>query len=95
MVNVVVTGAAGRMGGQIIRLMRDAEGLAAGAARSSGPGWAGPATPAGGRAPGARRPGRGRPRRGARGRADVIVDFTSHEASRATPRAARRPGWPS
>jgi len=82
MVNVVVTGAAGRMGGQIIRLLRGAEGLALVGAVER-PGWTGPAD-AGEAA--------GLPRLGVpvaddlaamlgRVKAGVVVDFTGFEAS--------------
>jgi 4-hydroxy-tetrahydrodipicolinate reductase len=81
-VNVIVTGVAGRMGGQILRMMRDAEGLRLVGALER-PGWSGPGDA--GEAAGL--PALGIPvvddLPGLLGRvkADVIVDFTSHEAS--------------
>jgi 4-hydroxy-tetrahydrodipicolinate reductase len=82
MVNVVVTGVAGRMGGQILRMLRDAGNLTL-VGTVERPGYAGPKD-AGEAA--------GLPRLGVRVaddlapllhavKADVVVDFTSHEAS--------------
>jgi 4-hydroxy-tetrahydrodipicolinate reductase len=82
MVNVVVTGVAGRMGSQILRMLRDASGLAL-VGTVERPGYAGPRD-AGEAA--------GLPRIGVpvaadlrplldTVQADVVVDFTSHEAS--------------
>ena len=66
MVNVVVTGAAGRMGTQIIRLVAAAEDLKLAAAVER-PGHAGQGRRGARGAAAARRDGRGRPRQGARG----------------------------
>ena len=82
MVNVVVTGVAGRMGGQILRMLREAGNLAVVGAVER-PGYDGPRD-AGEAA--------GLPRLGVpvahdlqpllyAVKADVVVDFTSHEAS--------------
>jgi len=82
MVNVVVTGVAGRMGGQILRMMRDVPGLRLVGAVER-PGFAGPRD-AGEAA--------GLPRLGVHvaedlaaalsgSGADVVIDFTSHEVS--------------
>jgi 4-hydroxy-tetrahydrodipicolinate reductase len=82
MVNVIVTGVAGRMGGTILRMMRGTEGLRVVGAVER-PGWSGPGDA--GEVAGI----------GAIGvpvtddlaallgrvQADAIVDFTSHEAS--------------
>ena len=84
MVNVVVTGAAGRMGGQIIRLLQATEGFAlAGATERPGPAVGQDAgTLAGGKAAGvAVRDDLGRALEG--GKAQVVVDFTAFEASAA------------
>ncbi len=82
MVNVIVTGVAGRMGGQILRMMRAAEGVKLVGALER-PGWSGPgdAGEAAGMA------ALGLPVTDdlaallGRVKADVIVDFTSREAS--------------
>ncbi len=82
MVNVIVTGVAGRMGGTILRMMRGAEGLrvVGGVER---PGWTGPADA--GEAAGVGT--LGAPLTDDLGalldrvKADVVVDFTSAEAS--------------
>jgi len=82
MVNVIVTGVAGRMGGQILRMMHGAEGLRLVGALER-PGWSGPGDA--GEAAGI--PAIGLPVVSdlpallGRVKADVIVDFTSHEAS--------------
>lgn len=84
MVNVVVTGAAGRMGGQIIRLLQATEGFAlAGATERPGPAVGQDAgTLAGGKAAGvAVQHDLGQALDG--GKAQVVVDFTAFEASAA------------
>jgi 4-hydroxy-tetrahydrodipicolinate reductase len=82
MVNVIVTGVAGRMGGTILRMMRGAEGLRVVGALER-PGWSGPGDA--GEAAGMAAIGLpvtdDLPGLLGRVRADVIVDFTSHEAS--------------
>ncbi|HVP69592.1 MAG TPA: 4-hydroxy-tetrahydrodipicolinate reductase [Anaeromyxobacteraceae bacterium] len=95
MVKVVVTGAAGRMGGQILRMLKEAEGLAAVGAVER-PGYAGPADA--GEAAGMGRTGvplgpdladmigRVRP--------DVVVDFTAFEASATASETCSRLGVP-
>jgi 4-hydroxy-tetrahydrodipicolinate reductase len=81
-VNVIVTGVAGRMGGQILRMMHGAEGLRLVGAVER-PGWSGP----GDAGVAAGMPSIGIPVTEdlvallGRVKADVIVDFTSHEAS--------------
>jgi 4-hydroxy-tetrahydrodipicolinate reductase len=80
MVKVVVTGAAGRMGGQIVRLVRGAPGLALhGAVERPGPAVGKDAGALAGLEPAgvAVVDDLGRALAGA----DVLVDFTSHEAS--------------
>jgi 4-hydroxy-tetrahydrodipicolinate reductase len=82
MVNVVVTGAAGRMGGQIIRLLQATEGFAlAGAVERPGPAVGQDAgTVAGGKPAGvAVGDDLGKALDGAR--AQAVVDFTSFEVS--------------
>ncbi len=82
MVNVIVTGVAGRMGGQILRMMRGAEGVKLVGALER-PGWSGPGDA--GEAAGIASIGLpvtdDLPALLGRVAADVIVDFTSHEAS--------------
>ena len=93
MVNVVVTGVAGRMGGQILRALRGAEGLSAVGAVER-PGYQGPADA--GEAAGMGRSGiplgvdlgsmldEARPQ--------VVIDFTSFEASAAAATACAERG---
>ena len=82
MVNVIVTGVAGRMGGQILRMMRADERVRLVGAVER-PGWSGPGDA--GEAAGI--PSIGLPVTDdlaallSRVKADVVVDFTSHEAS--------------
>jgi 4-hydroxy-tetrahydrodipicolinate reductase len=82
MVNVIVTGVAGRMGGQILRVMRADERVRLVGAVER-PGWSGPGDA--GEAAGI--PSIGLPVTDdlaallSRVKADVVVDFTSHEAS--------------
>ncbi len=82
MVNVIVTGVAGRMGGQILRMMHAAEeiGLVGALER---PGWTGPkdAGEAAGMAAIGLPVAVDLAALLGRVKADVIVDFTSHEAS--------------
>jgi len=71
MIQVVVTGAAGRMGGTIVRLLADAEGMALHAAveRPGGPGGEVGGKPI------------GHDLAAALQGASVVIDFTSHESS--------------
>jgi 4-hydroxy-tetrahydrodipicolinate reductase len=79
MINVVVTGAAGRMGTQIVRLVKASEDLAlAGAVERAGQGGADAGTLAGLGQLGVTI---GDDLSTALAKADVVVDFTSHEAS--------------
>src|SRR5512137_1364399 len=82
MVNVVVTGVAGRMGGQILRMVRETDGLTL-VGTVERPGYEGPrdAGEAAGLPPiGVPIADDLRPLLDTV-RADVVVDFTSHEAS--------------
>ncbi|MEI7703652.1 MAG: 4-hydroxy-tetrahydrodipicolinate reductase [Deltaproteobacteria bacterium] len=82
MVNVVVTGVAGRMGGTILRMLRDTDGLRLVGAVER-PGWSGPgdAGEAAGFGPIGVPVGNDLAAVLARTQTDVVIDFTSHEAS--------------
>jgi len=95
MVNVVVTGAAGRMGGQILRMMAGEEGLrAAGAVER--PGFPGPddAGLAAGMGKTGVPLGDDLGRMLDRVKPDVVVDFTAFEASVLSAEACARRGIP-
>ena len=82
MVNVVVTGVAGRMGGQILRMLRATEGFRLVGALER-PGYAGPrdAGEAAGLPPIGVTVGEDLAALLASVRPDAVIDFTSHEAS--------------
>jgi 4-hydroxy-tetrahydrodipicolinate reductase len=95
MVNVVVTGAAGRMGGQILRMLSGAEGMAAvGAVERPGYQGSADAGEAAGMGKSGVPLGDDLGRMLDRTKPQVVIDFTTFEASVASTEACARRGIP-